>query len=122
VDKITVRQLLHEHWTAWEQSLGTGVRKTQEEFADYVGVGKVTFNHVINERRPASKKLIVHFAKFFDDQRFYDAADMTRDDPKLKYIQRNWGKAPPEIRKKVADMFAPYTSDPMPDGAEEENE
>jgi len=97
-----------------------GGKKTLKDFSDYLEWGKVSFNHAFNGRRPPSKKLIQHLADFYNDPTWYDVANMIRPDPRLEYIQRNWGKVPDNLQHQIAQMFSKYTTDPMPENGEHE--
>lgn len=112
------QKLLLKYFLAWQEEQGG--RRTSKQFAEHIGIGEITFNHVFTGRRPPGKKMVVLLAEFFNDPRFYDVTGMARNDPSLQYVQRNWGKVPQDVQRKITDMFSPYTSEPAPDNGETE--
>lgn len=108
----TVRELLIEHYLAWQKS--SGVIKKQGEFAAWVGEDIKYLSMVMNGRKP-SQRQVNHFADFFHDPRFYDAAGMERPEKYLAYTKRNWKHLPEELKKRIADEISPYTTEKPPD-------
>jgi hypothetical protein len=98
----------------------TAQKKTVKEFAAHIGIGYKLFAQIFNGTRPPTKKQTQHLANFFNDQSFYDVVGMARDDPNLKYVQRNWGKIPPGVQQQVTQMFRPYSTEPLPKNGENE--
>jgi hypothetical protein len=115
---VNTKELLLEHFLNWQKD--SGERKTLVEFASYIGMSDKQLNHYFTGRRVPGEKIVKLFAEKLQDQRFYDAAEIARPDPKLKYVQRNWGKAPIETQQKIAQLLAPYTTDPIPNDRENE--
>jgi hypothetical protein len=111
----TVRELLIEHYLAWQKK--SGVIKKQNEFAVWIGESEKYLSLIMNGRKP-SKRQVVSFAEIFNDPRFYDAAGMDRPEKYLDYAKRNWNTIPKELKKKIADQIAQYTTEPPPDDPE----
>jgi transcriptional regulator with XRE-family HTH domain len=103
---ITIKNLLFEKYMDFQRT--SGGRKSLKQFAEYIGVGEVYLNRLMNERRNAGEKAIVKLANFFSDLRFYDAAGMDRPDPQLVELRRAWGRLPDEEKKRIAEIAAPY--------------
>jgi transcriptional regulator with XRE-family HTH domain len=110
---IKLSELLFEKLLVYQQT--TGSRKTLKQFAEYIGIGQVSLNRLMNERRSAGEKTVALLAEFFKDDRFYDAVGLPRPDPELKYITRHWGETPDEVRHKTAEEFGRYTTEPPPE-------
>jgi len=109
---IELSALLFEKFMEYQQTAGG--RKSLKQFAEYIGMGQVYLNQIMNKRRSAGEKTAKHLAQFFNDQRFYDAVGLPRPDPLLHYITRNWGSTPVEIQKKIAEQIEPYTTEKAP--------
>jgi hypothetical protein len=92
----------------------SGEIKTQGDFAVYLGESEKYLSLVMNGRKP-SKRQVVQFAELLKDPRFYDAAGMERPEKYLMYLRRNWPHIPDELKKRIADEIAPYTSEEPPD-------
>lgn len=107
----TIRELLIEHYLTWQKI--SGEIKTQGEFAAYLGESEKYLSLIMNGRKP-SKRQIVQFAEMLKDPRFYDAAGMDRPDQSLMYLRRNWQYLPKELKKRIADEIAPYTTEDPP--------
>lgn len=108
----TVRELLIEHYLAWQKK--SGDIKKQNEFASYIGEDEKYLSLIMNGRKP-SKRQVIAFADFFNDPRFYDAVGMERPEKYLDYAKRNWNLLPEELKKKIAEEIAPYTTEKPPD-------
>lgn len=108
----TVRELLIEHFLAWQDK--SGEIKKQGEFAAYIGEDEKYLSMILNGRKP-SKRQVVQFAEFFNDSRFYDAAGLDRPERYLMYTRRNWPHIPDELKKRIAEEIAPFTTEPVPD-------
>jgi len=106
---INLKDLLFEKYMDYQKA--SGGRKTLKQFSEYIGVGQVYLNRLMNERRNTSDKLIQNFAVFFDDPRFYDAAGMDRPDPRLVEVRRSWGSLPEEEKKRIGEIVGPYATD-----------
>jgi hypothetical protein len=113
MDTQGVKQLLFDHHIRLEKQAGK--RISVSELAEYVGIKPKTFEHIYSGRRPPTMAQLKILATVFGDQKFYDVVGVPRDDPSLKYVQRHWGKIPPDVQKKITDMFTPYTSDTIPE-------
>ena len=109
---ITVHELLFEKYMDYQKA--SGQRKTLKEFSEHIGIGQVHLNRLMNERRKAGEKTVVHLAEFFSDPRFYDAAELDRPEPLLSYTRRNWPNVPEEVKRKIAKEVADYTTEPLP--------
>jgi hypothetical protein len=118
-DKVkTVKELLTEHFLKWQSD--SGEVKRQTEFAAFIGESEKYLSLVMSGTRAPSKRQVEHFADFFKDPRFYDAVGLERPDPLLAYTRRNWGSVPDELKQRIADEIAQYTSEPLPNGGETE--
>ena len=109
---IKLSDLLFEKFLEYQQAAGT--RKTLKQFAEDIGLGQVYLNRLMNGRRSAGEKTIIHLAEYFKDPRFYDAAGLDRPEALLIYTRRNWGQVPEEVKKKIADQVAQYTTEKPP--------
>ena len=109
---LTLSNLLFEKFMEYQNEAGQ--RKTLKEFAEHIGIGQVYLNRLMNERRSAGEKAIIHLASFFQDDRFYDVAGLVRPDPKLHYITRHWGDIPIEVQKRITVEIEKYTSERAP--------
>jgi transcriptional regulator with XRE-family HTH domain len=107
-----LHDLLLEKLLEYQQQ--SGERKTLKQFAEYIGMGQVYLNQIMNGRRSAGEKTIAHLANFFKDMRFYDAVELPRPDPNLNYITRHWGETPKEIQQKIAEEIARFTTEEAP--------
>lgn len=111
--EISLRKLLFEKYLEYQKQAEKKV--TEKQFAEYIGLGPVFLNQIMNGRRSAGEKTIEHLAKFFSDLRFYDSIGLPRPDPLLHYTTRHWGEAPREVHQKIADEIAKYTTEKKPD-------
>jgi transcriptional regulator with XRE-family HTH domain len=103
---LSVSELLFEHYMIYQHKQKREIK--QKEFADLIGIDDKLYNHIYRGRKKAGKNVIKQLADFFNDLRFYDAADMPRPDPLLFSLQRNWEKIPNAIKKKFSQEAAPY--------------
>ena len=110
--EVALHELLFEKFMEYQKN--SGQRKTLKEFSEYIGVGQVYLNRLMNQKRKAGEKTIHHLADFFTDPRFYDVAKLDRPEPSLTYIKRNWGKVPNEIKNKIVQEVAQYSIEPLP--------
>jgi len=115
---VETKDLLLEHFIDWMKS--NARKPTVKEFAAYIGIGYKLFAQLFNGTRQPTKKQSQHFAAFFQDQRFFDVVGMARDAPNFQYVQRNWGKMPVEVQRKITELLSPYTTEPLPGGKESE--
>lgn len=107
----TTSDLLNEHFVKWQFESGTD--KKQWQFAEYIGEDEKYLNMVMNGRKPSKRQTIL-FANFFQDPRFYDAEGMERPAPLRDYMQRNYDKAPENVKWKIAEELSQYTTEPLP--------
>ena len=105
-DVPTIGELLLEYRQKYEKQIRRSV--SQKEFAEYMGIDDKNYNHIYTGRRKPSKKMLVYFAQFFDDMRFYDAVGEPRPDDELKYIQSTWGRLPKQIRDEMYEAARKY--------------
>jgi transcriptional regulator with XRE-family HTH domain len=109
---VNIHSLLFEYYLAWQRQVGE--IKTWKDFSDLIGIDHVYLNKIYNGKRNAGEKTIQHLSKYFNDPRFYDAVGLDRPELLLTYTKRNWGSLPEEVKKKIAEEVAQYTSDPIP--------
>jgi transcriptional regulator with XRE-family HTH domain len=109
---IKTADLLLEHFLAWQSK--TGERKTLKEFAELVGMSDKQLNHFFTGRREPGEKIATLFANVFNDHRFYDAVEISRPDPNLRFIERHWGEIPVEIQEQIVKVLSPYVKDQVP--------
>jgi transcriptional regulator with XRE-family HTH domain len=102
----SLSELLFKKYMDWQRQVGE--RKTLKEFAEYIGIGQVYLNRIMNGRRSAGEKTIMHLAEFFHDMKFYDAVDLPRPDPALTFIIRHWGDLPVDIQTKISEEIKHY--------------
>jgi hypothetical protein len=99
----TCAELLTENYLEWQKQQGQ-VRKLKD-FAEFLEIHEVTLNLLINGRKQATTKMLVHLANKTGDVRFYEVADLLKPDPLLNYVQQEWGELTleqqNEIREKV---------------------
>jgi transcriptional regulator with XRE-family HTH domain len=110
---VTIHDLLLEYYLAWQKEQGD--IRTWKEFAQVIGVEYVYLNKIFNGKRHAGEKTIQQLADYFQDNRFYDAADLERPEPLLSYTRRNWGSMPDDVKHRIAEEVAHYTSEPLPE-------
>ena len=115
---LSVKDLLFEKYMEFQRT--SKQRRTLKEFSEYIGIGQVHLNRLMNQKRKAGEKTIIRLADFFRDMRFYDAAGLDRPEPLLTYTRRNWGNVPDEIKKKIADEVAQYSAEPLPKNGKED--
>lgn len=110
---ITVRELLFEKYKQYLDQAGE--RRRLKEFAAKIGMGQAYLNQLMNGKRSPGEKTVELLANYFKDLRFYDAIGKPRPDPILIYISRNWGSAPDQLKRKIAEDIRQYTTEPIPD-------
>lgn len=115
---MTIHDLLLQYYLDWQRQRGE--IGTWKQFSEEIGVEYVYLNKIFNGKRRVGEKIVQTLADYFKDQRFYDAADIERPDPLLAYTRRNWGSVPDELKQRIADEIAQYTSEPLPNGGETE--
>lgn len=114
----TCAELLTYHFIEYQKNAGE--TKKLKEFAVYLGIHEVTLNRLINGKRLAGTSMLFKLAKALNDPRFYEVANApkpaskTEKDPLQGYVDRNWDSAPEDIKQQIANLVAPYTSEPMP--------
>jgi len=112
MEKKTVKQLLFEHHNELEKQRGK--RFSVSELAEFVGIKPKTFEHLYSGRRLPTREQAKLLEAVFKDKRFYEAAGIVRDDPNIQYVQRNWGYAPHEVQRKLAEELSTYSAEPLP--------
>lgn len=110
--KTEFTQYLFNKFLAWQSQQGGS--RTQKEFAQYLGIGYIAFNQAFNGDRPPSKTMVTKLAEVFDDETVYDLAGMVRPDPRLEFVQRHWGKIPPDIQTHIGELLSGITNEPYP--------
>jgi hypothetical protein len=110
----TFAQLLTVHVIQLQNEKGRLIK--QKQLVELLEVGETSLNLAWNGKRPPSKNLVEKCAVFFNDMRFYDVAGMDRPEPLQAYIRRNLGNVPEEVKKKIAEEVAQYTTEPLPEG------
>ena len=112
--KMTISDLLNEHFLRWQ--LGHGNRRKLKEFSEYLGIGEVSFNQVINNRRKPSMDFVIRCAETLADERFYQAAGVMPPNKDVYYIQKNIDKLDPTHARQLREQMEKYLT-----GSENEN-
>jgi len=84
------------------------------EFAAMLGLDDKTFNHIYNGRRLPTEKQLESIYLRLKDVRFYEAMGKLPPNPRLLYVNRNWGKVPEEWQDAILDIVAEHTDDHRP--------
>jgi len=100
-------ELLFKKYMEWQQQLGE--RRTLKQFSEHIGIGQVYLNQIMNGRRSAGEKTIMHLAEFFRDMNFYDAVNLPRPDPALTFIIRHWKDLPTDVQEKIEREIKHYS-------------
>jgi hypothetical protein len=110
---VKIRQLLLEHLIAMEKEVGE--ERSWKQLAELIDIDYVYLNKIYNGKRKAGKKTIDQLANYFRDPRFYDVVGMDRPEPTTSYIRRNLGGVPDQVKKKIAEEVAKYTTELPPE-------
>lgn len=94
-------KFLEMKFVDWQKA--EGGRKTLYEFAQYLGISQVTLSSWMNKTRSPNKENAVTLSAILGMEVF-DILEISRPDPDLIYIQRNWGQLTDETRKALRDM------------------
>jgi transcriptional regulator with XRE-family HTH domain len=87
-----------------------GRRRTQNEFAEYLGIKRSLLSMWMNGSRQPGDETIMRLA-FLLGMEIYDALDKTTPDPRLLYIQSNWDRMSEEGKKRISQEAARYAPD-----------
>ena len=100
---MTFRQFLEMKFLEWQQRQGG--RKTVEEFADHLNIGRTTLSMWLNknDRVPQGDNI----KKLADKLglEVYDALGLNRPDPDLYAITQNWEHLTPEQRRAYREQI-----------------
>jgi transcriptional regulator with XRE-family HTH domain len=90
-------QLLEQKYLEWQNAQGK--RKTLDEFAEYLGVGRPILSHWISgTRKPNIESLRRLSGKLGFE--VYDVLGLPRPDEDLAYITQHWDDVSEEFRRK----------------------
>lgn len=96
---VDIPELLNKKYLEWQYR--TGMRKTLDDFAEYLGIKRPLLSMWMNgTRKPGNenkKRLIELFGN--------DALEAFGEDPKLYYIQQNWHEADEELQRSLYEQM-----------------
>ena len=97
MQRMTFPELLEQKYLQWQSQQGK--RKTLDEFAEYIGVGRpVLSNWLTGKRKPGIESLRLLSNKLGFE--VYDVHGLPRPDEDLAFISQNWENVSPEFRSK----------------------
>jgi transcriptional regulator with XRE-family HTH domain len=96
--------LLERKYLEWQLQVG---RRSQQEFADYLGVKRPSLTMWMNGDHLPDGKNIDKVAKVLGPE-VYDAFGLPRPDPNLMAITNRWDRIPPALQQKLAEDAARY--------------
>lgn len=83
-------------------------RKIQlDELAEMIGCSLSTLSHWMNGRRSPGPEYIKRLEELFGPE-VYDALEVKRPDPVLRYIETNWERLDIEQQRAIHDEVARY--------------
>ena len=97
--------LLERKFLEWQ--LETGGRKSQAEFAQYIGVKRGTLTMWLNGDHFPERDNVNKLAKVLGDE-VYDAMNLPRPNPYLQTINKVFERLSPEQQQKLAEMAERY--------------
>lgn len=104
---MTFPELLEKKYLQWQTQQGK--RKTLDEFAEYLGVGKAILSHWMNGKRkpsPESLRLLSNKLGF----EVYDTLNLPRPDEDLAYISQHWDDVSEEFRREFREKVEEHLS------------
>ena len=105
----TCANLLTDNFLKWQKDQGQ-VRKLKD-FADYLDIHEVTLNQLINGRKKATSKMLIHLAQKTGDIRFYDIENLPHPDPDLQTLNRLWPFLTEDSRHTILKQAEKYATD-----------
>jgi transcriptional regulator with XRE-family HTH domain len=100
MQRMTFPELLEQKYLQWQSHQGK--RKTLDEFAEYIGVGRpVLSNWLTGKRKPGIESLRLLSNKLGFE--VYDVLGLPRPDEDLAFITQNWDNVSPEFRSKFRE-------------------
>lgn len=100
MQRMTFPELLEQKYLQWQSQQGK--RKTLDEFAEYIGVGRpVLSNWLTGKRKPGIESLRLLSNKLGFE--VYDVLGLPRPDEDLAFISQNWENVSPEFRSKFRE-------------------
>ena len=104
---MTFPKWLEQRFLAWQNQ--QGMRKTLDEFAAYLGVGRQILSAWLNgTRSPSPESLRLLAAKLGPE--VYDALDLERPDPDLAFITQQWDNLDQATRRKLREQAEQFAS------------
>lgn len=100
--------LLERKFLEWQ--LETGGRKSQAEFAQYIGVKRGTLTMWLNGDHFPERDNVNKLANVLGNE-VYDALDLPRPDPNLQSINYRWPNISPERQRKLAELAQQYEAE-----------
>lgn len=95
---MTFPELLEQKYLQWQTQQGK--RRTLDEFAEYLGVGRpVLSNWLTGKRNPGIESLRLLSSRLGFE--VYDVLGLPRPDEDLAYISQNWQELDPSVRKSL---------------------
>ena len=105
-------EYLETKFLEWQTKQGK--RKTLEEFAAFLGVSRPLLNMWMNGSRKPGKENVRLLSAVFG-LGIYEILDLPKPDPLYAYTERNWNNLPEKEQKRIAEIVAKYTIEPIPD-------
>jgi transcriptional regulator with XRE-family HTH domain len=78
-----------------------------EDFAEILGCSPSTLSHWMNDRRRPGPEYIKRLEELFGPE-VYDALEIERPDPILRYIETNWEHLEPIQQKAIHEEVKKY--------------
>jgi transcriptional regulator with XRE-family HTH domain len=94
-------QFLEIKFIDWQKE--EGGRKTVNEFADFLGVGRSTISMWWTKKNVPKDEVIIRKLADRLGLEVYDVLNMERPDPDLLFILSHWDQASPKLKKTIRD-------------------
>lgn len=91
----------------WELQIKYGRKLSLDDFAEMLGCSPSTLSHWMNGRRKPGHEYIKKLEELFGME-VYDALELDRPDPLLRYIETNWENLKPEQQKAIHEEVEKY--------------
>ncbi len=101
--KSNVGQWLDRQFLLWQTR--DGARKTWGEFAEYLGVPRGTLDKWNRGERSPDADSVELLAVKCNDDSIYDLLGLTRPDPGLRQVIKDWPEVADEIRRQVVELI-----------------
>lgn len=91
----------------WELQIKYGRKLSLDDFAEMLGCSPSTLSHWMNGRRKPGPEYIKKLEELFGLE-VYDALEINRPDPLLRYIENNWQRLQPDQQKAIHEEVEKY--------------